>query len=1036
VDSERWERVKQLCLSALDVDEENRSSFLQQACGPDELLRHEVESLLAYRNEAEDFLESPPLGLAISLLPGQRSYEPGEPELELPAGQIVSHYRIIEKLGAGGMGTVYKAEDITLGRFVALKFLPRTSAQLSSDSRLKADALERFEREARASSALDHPNICTVYEVNQHEGSPFIAMQFLAGQTLKHEVNGQPLSVERLVSLAIQIADGLDAAHTAGIVHRDIKSANIFITQRNEAKILDFGLAKLVSPASGPAKIRDSDVAPDHAVPNEKKAIAFQSEALGTASYMSPEQVRGESVDTRSDLFSLGVVLYEMATGSLPFSGQTPAEVFEGILHQKPLSPSELNPGVPEALAILISNAIEKDRERRYQKASQLRDDLRKLQASRTADRPLNHRARWPIVALVAGLACALIATVFYYRSRAKVRLDARDTIVLADFDNATGDPVFDDTLKQAFRVQLEQSPFLNVLSDQAVARQLRYMSKPRDTRVTPDVAREVCVRTASKAVLTGTISSLGDQYVIGVNVVNCHSGDSLDGEQMQVGNREKVLSAVDRISTKLRAKLGESLPSISKYDAPVEQATTVSLDALRAYSTALKTRLTQGDPAAIPLFQRATELDPDFAMAYARLGTAYFNLGQPADAKKAIGKAYELHGRVSEGERLFIDSHYYMIVTGELEKAVSVLELWQQIYPRDQVTYTDLGVMYSALGEYDKALGEAKQGLRLDPASGIAYINLASAYRLLDQFDKAKEILGTAEAQNIPKPMLALSWYELAVVQGDADMMQRELTVIHGQPQLEGLLLSQQSQVEAYHGRLRAARQFTQQAVTAAVKTGQPEAAADFETEQAMCESEFGNVQPAKKYLALAQKVSPNEAQGEFGSFVLAQVGETDRALALSQNLKRQFPLDTEINNYWLPTIYAAVQLQNGDPAKSIRLLEPITSYELGIKQVPTGALFPVYVRGKAFLAEKRGEPAAVEFQKILDHRGVVGPSSLEALALIGLARADALNASTDSVAHAKAKTAYNDFFTLWKDADPDVPILKEAKAEYAKLK
>jgi serine/threonine protein kinase/tetratricopeptide (TPR) repeat protein len=1048
MEDERRERVKHLCLAALERGENERQAFLEDACGQDEALLHEVESLLAYHRDAKDFLEYPPLELAASLLPKGDSTPDysSDSDCDPMIGKTVSHYRILENLGAGGMGVVYKAEDTKLGRFVALKFLPGAalglSSRLSDDTGMNRQALERLQREARASSALDHPNICTVYEVDQHEGSAFIAMQFLAGNTLRQEINGSPLPAQRMVDLGIQVANGLEAAHAAGIIHRDIKSANIFVTRRGEVKILDFGLAK--SAARGAAQ---SEVAPGNGHPQSdsgaslpgQPALAGESAALGTASYMSPEQILGQPVDTRTDLFSFGVVLYEMATGRLPFQGQTPEAILDGILHQKPALPSESNPGLPGNLGRIIGKAIEKDRDLRYQTASELRDDLRQIQpppAPALQNGRLSRTKRyWLLIALITVIATASTWVYFHLRRRAQARLGVQDAIVLADFSNTTGDGVFDETLKQALRVQLEQSPLLNVLSDQKVAQQLRYMGRPRDTRLTADVAREVCLRSGGKAMLTGSISSLGSHYVLGITVVNCQTGDSLASEQVEADNRERVLWAVDQVSTKLRARLGESLSSIQKYDAPVEQATTGSLEALRSYSLGVKTRLTEGDKGALPLFARATELDPGFAMAYARMGNGYFNLGQGAAADAAIRKSYELHGNVSERERLFIDSHYYMIVTGELDKAVSLLELWQQIYPRDQVTYTDLGIMYAVLGQYEKDLAEQTAALQLDPGSGIVYANLAGAYRELNQLDKSEEVLAQAQARKISGSLLLPALYNLAFLRGDSEAMKRQVAGAMGQPQSEGLLLGLQADTEAYYGHSVKARKFTQQAVEAALRASQTEAASGFQLEQAFREGEFGNLRQARKDLATALATDPKQEASALAALALARTGETERAIAMAHDLNRQTPLDTVLNSYWLPTIYAAVELNRGRPAKAIELLQACGPYELGVQQVPTsGALFPVYLRGLAFLGEGQSAQATVEFQKMIDHSGIVRNFPLGALARLGLARAEAI-ATKDSAARARAKSDYQAFLVSWKDADPDIPILKEARAEYGKL-
>jgi eukaryotic-like serine/threonine-protein kinase len=1088
MEPENWTRVKEVCLAALDRDQPERDEFLQEACGSDDGLRREVESLLLQTEYAAEFLESPPLELGVRLICEQH------PELEKPAlagldelvGKTVAHYRVLEKLGAGGMGTVYKAIDTDLQRPVALKFLSVGAVQ--RDSRAAA----RIEHEARAASALDHPNICTVYEVSEHQGHPFIAMQFLPGRTLKREIDGKPLPKNRIIDLGIQIADALEAAHAAGVIHRDITSANIVLTQRGEAKILDFGLAQVglsaqdgadlleegggasVSAAfRSPSPFDPGDPQPERQTQSLKAAdlgkqvatlasstIPTEVEnrgraAWGTASYMSPEQVLGEPLDARTDLFSFGVVLYEMATGELPFQGRTSSEIFNNILHRAPRPLSELNPTLGNGLTQIICKALRVDRQSRYQRASEMREDLEKL---RTASAPGKSHALALSKPQLLGAALALLilaTSAFYWFQRWRApHLGQRDTLVLTDFNNATGDPVFDDALKQALRVQLEQSPFLNVLSDQKVAQQLRYMGRPRDSRLTPELAKDVCLRTSSKAMLIGSISGLGSHYVLGLNAVNCQDGGSLASMQAEAASRETVLQSLGNISRALRAKLGESLATISRYDSPVEQATTSSLEALRSYSQGIKVRFAEGDAAALPLFERATELDPSFAMAYARAAIGYFNLDKPERAAAALQRAFDLHDRVSERERLFIDSDYYMMGTGEMDKAIRVLQLWQQGYPREQTTYVDLAVMYAAVGQWEKSLEQSLAAMRLDSSNAIVYANLAVAYRSLSRLDESEKVLRQAQIRKLGGSILLPSLYHLAFLRGDAQDMQRQLAAAAGQPRFEALLLALQADTEAYYGRLASANQFTRRAVESALHHGEADAASGFTMVRALREAEFGNLHQARADLAAAIARRPEEAQSELAALVFARTGQSDRALAIAAELKRRQPLDTILNDYWVPTIQAAVELNRGHSAKAIDLLRVAEPYELGVEQVPTtGALFPAYIRGLAYLGDGKGQASAAEFQKILDHHSLMGNCPLGPLALLGLARAYAMeagvrptrssnflatqnSAGADPDSLSRAHQAYRQFLDLWNAADVNIPALKEAKDEFARTR
>jgi serine/threonine protein kinase/tetratricopeptide (TPR) repeat protein len=974
-------------------------------------------------------------------------------------GTQLGRYEIRSQIGAGGMGEVYLADDTLLRRKVALKLLP-------ADVAPNRERLGRFEQEAFTASALNHPNIVTVFEIGEADSVRFIATEYIDGETLRRRMARARVNLREALDVAVQVASALAAAHKAGVVHRDIKPENIMIRHDDGiVKVLDFGLAKaterLVQPSTDPE-------APTRAQVNTSPGVV-----MGTANYMSPEQARGLQIDPRTDIWSLGVVLYEMVAGRLPFEGETASDVVSTILHKEPPALTRLSDEATERLDEIVTKTLAKDREERYQVAKDLLIDLKRLKQhldfesevertfapelrSSTTAQPSSalaersaaqtaavsgavstgassaeyivreikrHQKGALVVALVA---VAITATAIYLYSRRVAPLTEKDTIVLSDFVNTTGDAVFDQTLKQALAVQLGQSPFLNIFSDQQIRDALRFMGRSPDERVTKDVAREICERQGLKAMLAGSISSLGGHYVITLEALNGHTGEAIAREQAEAENKEQVLKKLGEAATKLREKLGESLSSIQKFDAPIEQATTSSLEALKAFSLGDEQRAKGNYAAAIPFYKRAIELDPNFALAYSRTAVMYFNVSQLELAAQLSEKAFALRDRVSEREKLYIESRYYGDVVGDRDKYTELLELWKRTYPRDFVPPNNLALAHNFIGQYEKAVEEAQEAIGLNPNNAAAYANLARAFLSLNRLDEGRAVIEQALGQKLDSTSYHNLLYSVAFIRGDTAAMQQQVEWAAGK-QGEENLVNLQAQAAISLGQWRKAREFSNRAVDLAQRRDFQETAAWYASGIALAESALGNCQQAKQDATNGLSLVHSRISLSNAALALAMCGEAGQAQPLIDELARRFPKDSYLNVTWLPATRAALEVNRNNAAQAIQLLQTASLYEIGID----AGLWPAYIRGLALLRQRSGTEAMADFQKILDHRGVVATSPLYPLAHLGLGRAAVLQGDT-----AKARKAYQDFFALWKDADPDIPILSEAKKEYEKLR
>jgi serine/threonine protein kinase len=918
--------------------------------------------------------------------------EPDDPLI----GQTLSHYRIAARMGGGGMGVVYKAEDTRLRRPVALKFI---SEEFSRDP----EALSRFAREAQTASALNHTNICTIHDIGEQDGRSFIVMEYLEGMTLKDRLAAGSMSLDTVLHLGIQMADALDAAHTAGIIHRDIKPANVFIGSRDHVKVLDFGLAKMWSPASDMTTI----------------AGTRQGVVMGTVAYMAPEQAGGETVDHRSDIWSFGVVLYEIVTGTRPVPGAR--------LRVE---------GTPE-LERIISKCLDPDRNLRYQQASELRTDLERLRrgpGAATAAHPVLARRRPLWLSLAAAALLAAVAAWSIYGRRPAALTD-KDTIVLAEFANTTGDPVFDDTLRQGLAVQLQQSPFLSLVSEARIGKTLALMQQPPDARLTPEIAQGVCVRTSSAAVLDGSIGSLGSQYILGLRAKNCSTGDVLADEQAQVARKEDVLSSLSQMASRVRERLGESLATIEKYSRPLQEATTSSLDALKAFTTAREIYGSSGRARAQPLFERAIAIDPDFAIAHAQLGIFYSNEGESALSRQSTIKAYQLRHRATDAERFFIETVYDRQVTGNMDREMETLEAWAQSYPRDNTPHGLLaGFATRSTGRYEESVAAAERSMARDPDGGSAASTNSKAYAELhlNRLDAAEATIRRAEDLKIASEFFVIRYF-IAFLRGDEAGMSKQAAMAKASRPTEDFISHLEALRLAGSARLQDARRISAIGAAIAKQSRRLERAALFETATAVWEALYGNAAAARQKVATALSLGRGHYVDYAAAVALAVSGDVSRSRALADDLARDYPEDTSVQFMYLPTLRGLFALDARDPAEAIQSLQAASRFDLALGSIgfnaQFGKLYPIYVRGLAYLAALKPVEAAAEFQRIVDHRSIVLVDPIDALARLQLARALALSGEA-----VKSRRVYDDLLELWKNADAAIPVVNEARAEHAR--
>jgi serine/threonine protein kinase/tetratricopeptide (TPR) repeat protein len=1001
---EQWQQVSPYLDEVLALPESGRAAWLAALHAKDANVAGLLEALLADQQvlQREQFLEQNPI-----------------------LGNMLGPYQLLSPIGSGGMGEVYRARDTRLDRTVAVKVLPH---RYSSDPNLR----QRFEREAKAISALQHPNICTLYDIGRQDKTEYIVMEFLEGQTLAVALSHGPLPGEKIIQYATEVADALDTAHHRGIIHRDLKPANIFVTTRGECKVLDFGLAKIGG---------DESLLETATSLAKSGQLTTPGMAMGTVAYMSPEQARGEVLDARTDIFSLGAVIYEMATGKLAFPGQTWAVIFKAILDHTPPPSSESNPQIPVPLDDIIAKALEKDRDLRYQSAADLRSDLKRLQrdsssgrvstatkrsmaASTAVTRPRSQKFVWGMAATALAVIVAAAAGIYKYRSRSALPANGRAPLYVSEFTNSTGDTLFDDVLRDIVAKELNRSPAVQVVGPgvDEVADLLRSVGKTPENLFTPELARQLCQRDKGRLFTDGAIKPQGSGYILELAVRECEADRVVAQHQGGANTKDDVMQAASQLAADARTQLsGISSNNPGNSPAPLP---TSSLEAYKngllgwkLYDTAQKQSAVVG--------RRAVELDPNFADAWNLLSYVDYNLGEETRAGEDLKHAFALRDKLSDTEKASVEARYYSYTTGELYKSIDALEVWKKVQPKAFSPHNLLGQAYDNLGLYEKAGDEFRTNVTLFPKDSLAVYNYADFLRSQGRYDEAQAVL-----QSLPADQPIAAWehggrYLLAMMRSDQTTLAQERHWMQ-QNTDDPSVISNLASIDLHDGLLQSARQRIRLGANVSVESGLSELAADLHLTLAWAEVLYGDSPASKATLAQAQKLSDSESARIAAVKIMALNGQEHLTPKILDGLIRERPTDTLLNEIDAPLVVAASQLSTGHAEPALHTLERVKPFEFG----SWATYLPSYLRALAYLELRRAQEAVPEFNAILARPGVNPLSPLMVVAQVGVARGYAMEGDT-----ANARAAYEAFFNNWKNADPDIPLLKQAKAEYAKL-